>query len=312
MDKKLTGEEHTVTWDISEFTDEELISEITPAEKNRAEGGEIIMKKIAYTEEEIVKMLSDDLKFVIDFVVNKDVYEEDYYDIVENVITLVVDKYRGKSEVYQLANDRDGEWGVQFYLEGITKEELVDISEKLVYIGIWDSGGLGHDDGLYGVKLIMDNGEAISLNDYIENVEDNEVEGSKKKGDDEYKSDEDIRKEFENFEVKELKFKESGVSGYINIYFPNAGESVGGGTSEVVDNFIIYDNGKIAFDNWYPEEVYLALVNYIYKEKGKIFSTKGGSKKLARTNRDVIEMFLTDSFPKEDFLGNNEFENRER
>ena len=77
------------------------------------------------------------------------------------------------------------------------------------------------------------------------------------------KSDKDIAKEFDNFNIIDIEF-ESDSSGWIKIEFPNADEHVGGGTDEVVDSFIIYDNNKIAFNNWYPENVYEELSNAIH------------------------------------------------
>lgn len=81
-----------------------------------------------------------------------------------------------------------------------------------------------------------------------------------------YKTDSDIEKEFENFTITSITFKNRDY-GYIEIEFPNAEESVGGGTDSVCDSFIIYDSGKIAFNNWYPDYVYNTLVNYIRSKR---------------------------------------------
>lgn len=83
-----------------------------------------------------------------------------------------------------------------------------------------------------------------------------------------YKSDEDIKKEFNDFTIQDIDFK-SDSSGWITIEFPEAGEHVGGGTDEVVDKFIIYDNGKIAFENWYPDDVYHALVDALLEYRDR-------------------------------------------
>lgn len=84
-----------------------------------------------------------------------------------------------------------------------------------------------------------------------------------------YKSDEDIENEFKNFNIRKIEVKPSGNSGWIEIEFPEGEEHVGGGTDEVVDHWIKYDNGKIAFDNWYPENVYKKLVLAIENELNK-------------------------------------------
>jgi len=81
-----------------------------------------------------------------------------------------------------------------------------------------------------------------------------------------YKSDKDIEKEFEDFEILDIDFA-TDSSGWIEIKFPNAEEHVGGGADEIVDRFIIYNNGKIAFENWYPDDIYNQLVKAIQEEQ---------------------------------------------
>ena len=78
-----------------------------------------------------------------------------------------------------------------------------------------------------------------------------------------YKNDTDIENEFSNMEIKNITINKSGISGFIEIDFPCFGEHVGGGCENVVDNWIKYDDGKIAFNNWYPEKVYFKLVDAI-------------------------------------------------
>ena len=87
-----------------------------------------------------------------------------------------------------------------------------------------------------------------------------------------YKTDEAIAEEFQNFTIDAIEYNrhangELKSSGHITITWPHAGEHVGGGIMEgdtTTDSFIIYDhNGKIAFDNWYPEGVYLTLCDMI-------------------------------------------------
>lgn len=78
-----------------------------------------------------------------------------------------------------------------------------------------------------------------------------------------YKSDKEIEDEFKDFKI--VKIEGRGSSGWIEIQFPYGREHVGGGTDEVVDHWIKYPNGKIAFDNWYPEDVYKKLVAAIEK-----------------------------------------------
>lgn len=84
-----------------------------------------------------------------------------------------------------------------------------------------------------------------------------------------YKTDEEIASQFEGYKIRHIEFNPSGTSGVLEIEFPNAGESVAGGTDYVVEDFIIYDTGKVAFDNWYPEKTYLELVDYIKNKQSE-------------------------------------------
>lgn len=80
-----------------------------------------------------------------------------------------------------------------------------------------------------------------------------------------YKSDADISSEFYGLTIDNIEKTLHG--GYITCTAPNAGEHVAGGAYTFTDHYIDYDgNGKrIAFDNWYPEPVYLALCEAIRK-----------------------------------------------
>lgn len=85
---------------------------------------------------------------------------------------------------------------------------------------------------------------------------------------DKYKSDEQIQKEFEDYKILKLKFtsKERDF-GYFDLSFPNASEHVAGGNDEVRDGFIVYDDGRVAFDNWYPENIYNELKSAVLIHK---------------------------------------------
>ena len=78
-----------------------------------------------------------------------------------------------------------------------------------------------------------------------------------------YKSDEDISNEFSGMTINNIEIK-TPSSGWIELSFPESGEHVGGGASEVTDSWIKYKhNGKIAFDNWYPDNIHAQLVSAI-------------------------------------------------
>ena len=116
---------------------------------------------------------------------------------------------------------------------------------------------------------------------------------------DQFKSDEDIAKEFDNFKILKIDVKPSGNSGMIEIDFPNGQEHVGGGTNLVTDSWIKYEhNGKIAFDNWYPENVYLQLVSAI-NDKLNPLSNKEGVVESKLNEAPDTEMKSDDELAKE-------------
>lgn len=96
----------------------------------------------------------------------------------------------------------------------------------------------------------------------------------------EYKSDEDIEKEYTNFELEEIKFENRDMSymypddtfeGYV---VWNFGEEVSGGFESSTEDFIYTtipdDEGKCFFkyvvNNWYPEPTYMRMVVIITNE----------------------------------------------
>lgn len=89
-----------------------------------------------------------------------------------------------------------------------------------------------------------------------------------------YLSDEKIKAQYEGFraEITEIHqgWKDS-YSGTIEIEFPNADHP--DFNSSIVDNFISYDRdgSRIAFDNWFPEEVYKKLCEMIRHKANEVF-----------------------------------------
>jgi hypothetical protein len=83
-------------------------------------------------------------------------------------------------------------------------------------------------------------------------------------------SDAEISAQYDNFKIENLTIdKEDGknyFTGVLEVSFPNADHP--DFDDSKVDNFISYDlEGKrIAFDNWYPESVYLAFCAAIRKK----------------------------------------------
>jgi len=102
------------------------------------------------------------------------------------------------------------------------------------------------------------------------------------KEEDRYKSDSDIEAEFEGMKITNIEVNPGGISGWIEIEFPEGEEHVGGGTTEVVDHWIKYPhNGKVALENWYPEKTYFEIVRQIEKK----LSGKGVSE--AKLKKDL-------------------------
>ena len=83
----------------------------------------------------------------------------------------------------------------------------------------------------------------------------------------EYMSDEDIAKQYSDFEVINIDRRPSGQSGWIEISFPNADDI--DFDSSMITGFIIYDNGKVAFDDWFPNEVAEKLAKIVKEECSK-------------------------------------------
>lgn len=116
-----------------------------------------------------------------------------------------------------------------------------------------------------------------------------------------FKSDEAIAAEFGGFTVNEISFFDSNsgeaIAGYIGVTFPEAGEHVAGGRDEVNDSFIIYNfsewrqdpsiRPRIAFDNWYPEDVSQKLRDAILSEARSRFDVKGSGDVLSQVGKTL-------------------------
>lgn len=87
-----------------------------------------------------------------------------------------------------------------------------------------------------------------------------------------YLSDQQIAAQYEGFKITHLSFDEplhdgqEWFGGTVEIDFPNATHP--DFDSVIVDNFISYEKegNRIAFDHWFPEEVYYNLCHKIRKE----------------------------------------------
>jgi hypothetical protein len=82
-----------------------------------------------------------------------------------------------------------------------------------------------------------------------------------------YLSDEEIETGYDDFKIRQINF-DSDVTGFLDIEFPHG--------EDKFDNFLIYyweddlkKSGKIAFDHWYPVDVNMNLIKYIYDNMDK-------------------------------------------
>ena len=82
-------------------------------------------------------------------------------------------------------------------------------------------------------------------------------------------SDAQIAAQYSDFKILALSVEEKDTyfTGCVEIEFPNADNITFDGYKW--DNFIGYDKtgNRIAFDNWYPEEVYYNLCYQINKQR---------------------------------------------
>jgi len=62
--------------------------------------------------------------------------------------------------------------------------------------------------------------------------------------------------------------------------------------TQLVDNFIIYDDGKIAFEKWYPEFLYIDMIRYIYDNLLK-----------SNPNKTIVGEYLEEITESADFEG---------
>jgi len=109
-----------------------------------------------------------------------------------------------------------------------------------------------------------------------------------------YKSDEDIASEFSGMQINNIDIGKSGYSGWIELFFPEGEEHVGGGANEVTDRWIKYPhNGKIAFENWYPENIYNELVAAI---ENKLKNNNLLNSKANETHMDFVQKNIDTNF----------------
>ena len=101
-----------------------------------------------------------------------------------------------------------------------------------------------------------------------------------------FMSDEDIHNQFSKFEVLDFS-KEGEHSGYIELSFPNADEV--DYDSSVITGYTIYEDGKVAFDNWFPDDVYNELAEYVKQHHSEELDEGCGRKKAKKKLKESTE-----------------------
>lgn len=99
-----------------------------------------------------------------------------------------------------------------------------------------------------------------------------------------FMSDEDIHNQFSKFEVLDFS-KEGEHSGYIELSFPNADEV--DYDSSVITGYTIYEDGKVAFDNWFPDDVYNEVAEYVKQHHSEELDEGCGKKKKKALKEDM-------------------------
>jgi len=93
-----------------------------------------------------------------------------------------------------------------------------------------------------------------------------------------------------DYKLEEFHWHNPGTSGTVYVSTPDP--EADGGTNDIADNFIIYDDGTIAFDNWHDDKMNDVLCGFINAEKSKLGTT--ASKKTASgedfSEGDMVEI----------------------
>lgn len=99
-----------------------------------------------------------------------------------------------------------------------------------------------------------------------------------------FKSDEDIKKEFDGMKLSNIKLEAREMKMYgdgsyeadLEWSFPDGDEHVGGGADQTAEDFVYNVPGKAfqyTVNNWYPGEVYAKMVEMIKAELKKKYGT---------------------------------------
>jgi len=145
-------------------------------------------KKLAYTsQEEIISKLPDDELYCIGIAVEEESYGEDYDTILNELESLMTELKPSVASFEGLAG-LDGEvYGMTWEVENLDKDEMIKAINKLVYIGVFDGGGLAHDTVQNSIDIVIEPGSNyMTISEYLDTIEDKKVSGTKKEAGEEH------------------------------------------------------------------------------------------------------------------------------
>jgi hypothetical protein len=98
-----------------------------------------------------------------------------------------------------------------------------------------------------------------------------------------YLPDSYYEKRWSNWGVSNIEFRPTGSSGWLNLIK---------GSWRIVDSFCIYDDGRIAFDHWFPEAEYFRLCARIRSERVQCMDADVLKHCVRESGRGSVEKFI--------------------
>ena len=81
-----------------------------------------------------------------------------------------------------------------------------------------------------------------------------------------YLTDEEIEKSYSDWRINKNDFKMYSDRSGMVVLEQDYIEGCDDCPTEKVDDFIIYDDGSIAFNHWYPDKLALEIIRFIYEK----------------------------------------------
>lgn len=198
--------------------------------------------------------------------------------INENIESIDFNSIADQISIGETSGDTPCQWELEVSLRDWTNIDDEDID--YICDQIREGVTSGSDPIDWSLDLTCEDDNIIEEEEEEISDEDAFDEAEYLNGDDEkYKSDEDIEASYDNYIIREFHISYTKSSGFIDLEFPNG--------EDKCDHWIIYSNGKIAFEHWYPEKIYDELVSFI---KSKLNNEEKNNiiKKFENFNRSHI------------------------